>query len=535
MGSEDAWMTSQLHSLQHPWSWNAAGLGRALYILAGVVFFAVVYFEQSSKRRERLAKLPPGPFQWPYLGSLPHLFLSAGLRSSSKLRETVAALETKHGPIMLLQIADLHVLVVSSGEFAKQVLVTHDAEFFFRPRCGVGKYLGFGSADIAFAEGRHHWYLRKLCDTRLFSSESFASNAPIRKHEAANMLRSLFEASQRGEAICVRDAVTTFVRNSLCGMLLGTGHLDVENTSLHFTKETLTTLLDEVVAVAGDTTLRELTPGLNSWGGRDEQMKDLHLRLTKYFQVILDDRSLRLETNAEPEALVDVLLSLDEDQKLSSDAIMGILLDSLVGGIYPITATVEWALTELVRHPALLERVQMEMTEVVGPYHIVHEAEFSQLSFFQAIVKETLRLHPAMAMSLPHMNKVATPVGDYEVPANTCVVMDYAAIGRDAKVWPKPLQFDPRRFVDTDAASQIDTFKLLPFGYGRRGCPGANLGVILVQLSLAYLVQGFDWRPLKGQLPHDIHVQEAAGVFCFRSTPLTLRATPRLSSTLYEI
>lgn len=145
------------------------------------------------------------------------------------------------------------------------------------------------------------------------------------------------------------------------------------------------------------------------------------------------------------------------------------------------------------------------------------------LDLVQAIVKETLRLHPAVPLSLPHTNKVRTPfTARYEMPANTSVLIDYAAIGRDPEVWgAKPLHFDPRRFTETDAASQIDTFKLLPFGYGRRGCPGANLGVILVQLALAYLVQGFDWLPSKGLLPHDVHTLEAPGVFSFRSIILT--------------
>lgn len=115
-----AWMTAQLESF-NGWDLNAAGLGRALYIVAAFVFFAVVFFEQYSKRKERLAKLPPGPFQWPYLGSLPYLLLTAGVRSSSRLREIVAALVTKHGPLMLVQIANTQVLVVSSGEFAKEV------------------------------------------------------------------------------------------------------------------------------------------------------------------------------------------------------------------------------------------------------------------------------------------------------------------------------------------------------------------------------------------------------------------------------
>ncbi|KAG0628390.1 hypothetical protein M758_1G023200 [Ceratodon purpureus] len=530
-----AWMTAQVESYQK-WDLNAAGVGRALYLLAGFVFVSVVIFEQYSKRKERLSKLPPGPFQWPFLGSLPHLLLTAGVRSSSRLREKVSALATKHGPIMFLQIADTKILVISSGVLAKEVLVGHDAEFYFRPRCSVGKYLGFNFTDIAFAEGRHHWYLRKLCDTRLFSPECFVSNLHFQKKEAKKMLHSIWEASQRGEDISVRETVTTFVRNSLCGMLLGTAHLDIENISIKFSEETLNMLLDETISVAGEVTLSDLAPGLK-WldlCGREEKMKDLNLRLKAYFQEILDDRSHRVNKD-EPESLVDVLLSLDDDDKLSNEAIVGILVDTLIGGVYPISATIEWALTELVRHPALLEQVQMEMIDVVGPYKIVDESEFPQISFFQAIVKETLRLHPTVPMSLPHMNKVATPIGQYEIPANTSVVIDYSAIGRDPEIWNKPLHFDPRRFTDTDAASQIDTFKLLPFGYGRRGCPGANLGVILLQLGLAYLVQGFDWAPIGGQLPHDYDVKESSGLVCFRSTPLTLRATPRLSSTLYEI
>lgn len=141
------------------------------------------------------------------------------------------------------------------------------------------------------------------------------------------MLHSVWEASQRGEDISVRETVTTFVRNSLCGMLLGTAHLDIEDISIQFTKDTLITLLDETISVAGEMTLSDFIPGLK-WldlCGRDEKMKDLHRRLKAYFQEILDDRSHRLE-KGEPEALVDVLLSLDEDDKLSDEAIMGILL-----------------------------------------------------------------------------------------------------------------------------------------------------------------------------------------------------------------
>lgn len=207
------------------------------------------------------------------------------------------------------------------------MLVAHDAEFYFRPRCLVGKYLGFDSTNMAFAEGRNHWRLRQLCDKHLFLPECFASYGHVQKQEAEKMLHSVWEATKRGENISVRHTVITFARNSLCRMLLGTAHLDIENTSLEFNKETLITLLDEAFAVAGETTLIDLTPGLNwlDFHGREQKMKYLRRRLEKYFQEILDDRSQRLD-RSEPEAFVDVLLSLDEDKTLSDEAMMGVLL-----------------------------------------------------------------------------------------------------------------------------------------------------------------------------------------------------------------
>ena len=115
-----AWM--RLHVARYQtWAFNYESAGRALYLVAGAVFFLVVFWEQYSRRRERQAKLPPGPFQWPYVGSLPHLVFTAGVRSSSRLRDNVTALATKHGPLMFLQLMDATVLVVSRGDLAKEV------------------------------------------------------------------------------------------------------------------------------------------------------------------------------------------------------------------------------------------------------------------------------------------------------------------------------------------------------------------------------------------------------------------------------
>lgn len=152
----------------------------------------------------------------------------------------------------------------------------------------------------------------------------------------------------------------------------------------------------------------------------------------------------------------------------------------------------------------------------------------------QAVVKETLRLHPAMPLSPPHMNILPTPLANYEIPAMTSVIIDYAAIGRDPLSWQDPLQFNPARFEHMEMSAQVDSFKLLPFGYGRRGCPGSDMGLLFVQFALASLVQGFEWGPTKGQTAHDIDLSESCGVLCFKANPLVLLAEPRLSRHLYQ-
>jgi hypothetical protein len=147
------WIGAQVQSYQ-TWGLNAAGAGRALYLLAGLVFLAVGVFEQYGRRRERLAKLPPGPFQWPYVGSLPHLLATAGVRSSARLREKVAALATKHGPLMFLQLAGSNILVVSSGQLAKEVSGnTPFLSLLPLPSCSGWRFVICGSAYVARKTG----------------------------------------------------------------------------------------------------------------------------------------------------------------------------------------------------------------------------------------------------------------------------------------------------------------------------------------------------------------------------------------------
>ncbi|PTQ26957.1 hypothetical protein MARPO_0254s0002 [Marchantia polymorpha] len=129
-------------------------------------------------------------------------------------------------------------------------------------------------------------------------------------------------------------------------------------------------------------------------------------------------------------------------------------------------------MTELLRHPNIMERLQSELDDVIGKERLVEEADLQKLEYVQAVVKETLRLHPVAVLGVPHFPKEATKLAGYDIPANTRVILNLYAIGRDPKVWENPLKFNPSRFLNSPIDVKGQHYEVLPFGSGRRRCPG---------------------------------------------------------------
>jgi cytochrome P450 len=415
----------------------------------------------------------------------------------------------------------------------------HDAEYYYRPHTTVAKYLGFEFNDIGFSTGKHHRLVRKLCATQLLSHESLNKYEDIQNEARATMINTVWKSASHGNVIEVRDLVLDFTTNVLCRMLMSRTHLDITNIGLGFKQETFKSLVQEIMEVVGKLDTSMFIPWMR-WldlEGRSIKLKELNRRLVKYFKGVIEEHEKSLESDDrahESNDILDVLLSLEGDDMLSDEAIMGILLDMVVGGTSPSSSSVEWALAELVCNPVILDKVQSELDQIVGRDCILKETDLPRLPYFQAVVKETLRLHPAIPLSLPHMNIVPFQLANYELPEMTSVIVNYEAIGRDSTVWQDPLEFKPERFLNVEISTHIKALEVLPFGYGRRACPGANLGLSLVQLALASLVQGFDWTPCAGQIPHDIDLIESSDFICFKAHKLQLLGTPRLAASVYQ-
>ena len=215
-----------------------------------------------------------------------------------------------------------------------------------------------------------------------------------------------------------------------------------------------------------------------------------------------------------------------------------ILQNAFIAATDTSLLTTEWAISELLREPSIVKKALEELDAVVGRNRLVQESDLPHLKYIQCICKETFRLHPPVPLLLPHESIQACKASGYDIPAKSRMVVNVYAIGRDPNVWDDPLKFLPERFMEGNKYSHINShgqdFEFLPFGSGRRICPGMHMGNILVQLTVATVLHAFDWSLPDQMNPKDLDMSEAKGLTIPRAVPLRALAKPRLSHTLYE-
>jgi cytochrome P450 len=210
--------------------------------------------------------------------------------------------------------------------------------------------------------------------------------------------------------------------------------------------------------------------------------------------------------------------------------------DLIAGGTNTNGVTLEWAISELVRNPKMLAIATEELDRVVGPNRLVTERDILDLPYMKAIVKETLRMHPVGTLLAPHEAIEDVSIKGYDIPAGTRVLVNVWAIARDDALWDAPDVFQPERFL---GESKVDVlgqdFELLPFGSGRRMCPGYNLGLKVVHMCLANLLHCFSWKLSSVLATQNLSMDEIFGLTTSRKIPLEVFIEPRLSAHLYAL
>lgn len=213
------------------------------------------------------------------------------------------------------------------------------------------------------------------------------------------------------------------------------------------------------------------------------------------------------------------------------------LQDLFSGGTDTSAIAMEWALAELINHPNIMEKAAQEIDNVTGKTRLVQESDISQLPYLQAIVKEILRLHSPAPMILRESSEDCTIEG-YHIPAKTRLFVNVWAMNRDPKYWENPLEYRPERFMNETKILDVrgqNNFHYLPFGSGRRGCPGISLALQILHTSLAAIIQCFEWKVGGEGNNGKVDMEEGSGVTVPRANPLVCVPVARFNPTNHEL
>ncbi|XP_021716065.1 cytochrome P450 71A1-like [Chenopodium quinoa] len=476
----------------------------AAYAVAWLVILAIVLLTNHITRQK--LNLPPGPKPWPVIGN----FNLIGPLPHCSLHE----LSKKYGDIMMLQFGSVSVLVGSSVEMAKTFLRMHDKAFAGRPQNAAGKYTAYNYSDITWSQYDPYWrQARKMCSLELFSLKRLDSYEYIRVEELKAMLRGIFNT--KGEPIVLKDHLFVMNLHVISRMVLGKKYLEKSNeeTSMITLKE-FKLMLDELFLLNGVFNIGDWIPLFKYIDvyGYVKRMKISAKTLDRFMEHVLDEHNARREKekeNWEPKDMVDVLLQLADDPnnevKLGRVGVKAFCQDLIAGGAESSTITVEWAIAELIRRPDIIEKASEELDRVIGKERWVQEKDLQNLPYIRAIVKETMRLHPVAPLLVPRLAREQVKIKGYDIPKHTIVFVNTFSIQRDPTLYERPNEFWPDRFIGNDIDVKGHDFELLPFGSGRRMCPGYNLGLKVIESSLANLLQGFAWK-----LPEDMKAQYLA-------------------------
>lgn len=213
--------------------------------------------------------------------------------------------------------------------------------------------------------------------------------------------------------------------------------------------------------------------------------------------------------------------------------------DIFSAGSETTSTALEWAMSELMKNPEKMKKAQDEVRKIYHGYGSVKESRLKELKYLQAVIKETLRLHPPVPLLIPRENSEKCEINGYEIPAKSRVIVNAWAIGRDSRYWPDdPEKFNPDQFLIDFSALDFDHYqgkdlKYIPFGAGRRMCPGISFGMVSVELILAQLLFHFDWKLPDGLRSEELDMTELFALSVRRKNDLCLTPVPYCYALLF--
>ncbi|CAN1233757.1 Cytochrome P450 CYP82J17 [Linum perenne] len=433
-------------------------------------------------------------------GSLPligHLHLLGGNQTLSR---KLASFSDKYGAVFTIRLGANDAVVVSDYEGMKECFTTNDRILSFRPDSSQAKILGYNYAAFGFASYGNYWRdIKKLLMNQLLSH---------------------------------------YVLNIITRMVAGKRYFNEKNEEEGVSGgggggRPIGQVMKEFMLVTGTLVPSDLIPVLG-WFGFQGVVKDMK-RVSKELDVIMESwvedhkkkeivNGGRIDSDSD---LIDVML-----HEIKDDVAYGHKRSLIVAGSDTTSITLSWILSNLLNHKQVLKLAQQEIDDKVGTDRWVDDSDIENLAYLGAVIKETLRMYPPGPLSVPREASEDITIKGYHVPKGTRFFANFWKLHRDPKVWSNPDEYKPERFLTDNASLEIfgQQFEYLPFGSGRRGCPGINFGMQVTKLTLARLLQGFDWDTPEGK---PVDMTEGMGIALPKANPLEVVLTPRLDSQLY--
>ncbi|XP_071732310.1 cytochrome P450 76T24-like [Rutidosis leptorrhynchoides] len=470
----------------------------------------------------RDSRLPPGPNPLPIIGNL--------LLLGDKPHRSLATLSKRYGPLMSLKLGSRTTIVVSSPYIAKDFLSTHDQFFSNRSVQNTTRLLDHHKVSLAWMPANDQWrLLRRITKEFLFSGQCLDASEMLRQQKVQELVDHVSECCTSETAVNIGAVAFTTTLNILSNLMFSKDLSQyVTTASSHEFKDAIWGVME----IGARPNLIDFFPIFKPFDlqGLTRQGIIYSKILFGIFDEIIDQRLQTRTSSSSYEDVqprkndvLDLLIdfSLKNESVLSRNDIRHLFLDLFVAGTDTASTTLEWAMTELIRNPKKMETARLELIKVMkNNTKLILEDDIPQLRYLQAVIKETFRLHPPAPFLIPHEATRDVEVQGFIVPKNAQILCNVWAIGRDPKVWSDPETFMPERFLEVEIDYRGQDFELIPFGSGRRMCPGLNIANRMLHVMLGTLIYKFNWKLEGNMRAEDMNMDDKFGLTCPRSEPL---------------
>ncbi|CAN6232658.1 unnamed protein product [Urochloa humidicola] len=484
------------------------------FVLAVVLSFtAILVFTHAlwliTDRRRR--RLPPGPWPLPVIGSVHAVKWSRAHRSLAHLAE-------RYGPLMCIWVGRHPTVVVSTPDAAREVL--NNPEMAGRTVLDVWRAEGHFANSVIVLPPGHRWRaIRRFVTTELFTKSRLDARQQLRQEKVQELVRRVSEHAARGEPVDVGHATFVTTVNLVSRTLFS---IDIGSRELR-------DMVKAASRLVATPTFSDVFPALAAadiQGARSRMAA-----LIRYGYRIIDEQFVqrkRDRDDGEPRKndMMDVVIDEEKEWKeegsqMNYDTFRALFTEFFVAGTETVSSTIEWAMAELLNCPRSMKTVVEELKLVVGTKskREVEESDITQLPYLQAVIKETLRLHPTVPLAFQRA-MATVEIQGYIIPKRTNIIINIWAINRKSDRWTEPEKFLPERFIGQDISLWGKDFELIPFSAGRRMCLGLPLAYRMLHLVLGSLLYHFDWTLPADIKDNGIDMTEKFGAVVYRATPL---------------